>query len=202
MSKDFVKLLQSHAPYLNETQAENLLGALAGVLGLALGEAQVHGAGKRTVAYLLQHQKFTAAQRALQEAIVSAMEESRPSIDINHKKTVTPSLRNADGVMDEFYDTRHPPEGFVYPEQGTEIVALCNYGQEYGSSAYVPAGTRGVVTGIRAPGTHKRHHGYVGCVVYFGVIQKLHPAGMVIPWDCMEAFKFLPHEDFEDVIWE
>jgi hypothetical protein len=198
MSKDFVKLLQTYAPYLNETQAENLLKDLTVVLGLALAEVQIYGAGKRTVAYLLQRQKLAHTQRALQEAIVSAMEESRPSVHVNHKKTITPSLRNADGVMDEFYDTRNPPEGFLYPEQGTEIIALCNYGQEYGSGTYVPAGTRGIVTGIRAPGTHKKHHGYVGCVAYFGEIQKSHPAGTVIPWDCMEAFEFLHHEGFEN----
>lgn len=187
MSQDFVKLLQKYASYLNQTQAENLLAELVGVFGVALREAQTHGAGQRTVAYLLQSKSLISTQKALHEAVVSAMEESRPPVCVNHKKTITPSLRNSDGVMDEFYDTRQPPEGFRYPESGTEVIALCNYGLRH-----IPAGSRGVVTGVRMPGTHKSHHGYVGCLMYFGTVWKGHSRdGRVIPWDCMEAFEFL-----------
>lgn len=190
-SQYLVKLLRTHAPYLNQIQAENLLGELVEVFGLTLREAQAHGAGQRTVAFLLQHKKLIGTQKALQEMVISAMEESRPSVAVNHKKTITPSLRNADGVMDEFYDTRRPAEGFRYPDPGTEVIALCNYGGGYGLG-HIPAGSRGVVTGVRMPGTHKTHHGYVGCLMYFGTVWKLHsPDGRVIPWDCMEAFEFL-----------
>lgn len=189
---DFIALLREKAPHISEQEAETFLKDVVGIVGGILQSKQETAIFLRDFAQVLEgvlhpRQSIKEMGFVLQEAVSFAIKVSSELIHpdkFDYTKTVFPNSKTPEGIRDEFYDRRHPPEGFRYPELGTKVVARCNYGHQ-DAFAVIQAGTKGVVKGNRMPGTHHEHHGDVGCCINFGVFE------IVIPWDCVSAFEFL-----------
>jgi hypothetical protein len=81
---------------------------------------------------------------------------------------------------DSYHNNVRPPEGFVYPEVGTEVVCTTDYQTPAHKHGLISGGSVGRVVGIRLPFSKD---GYVGCVMAFDCIAKAYVGGVVIPWD-------------------
>lgn len=108
--------------------------------------------------------------------------------DPDNSVTISSSMETKDGVFDEFYDKRFPPEGFKYPELGCQVISLANYSVV--NELTIPAGAVGKITCIRLPGTFASDPGYIGCGMYFKEIASRYIKGIIVPWDLMTYFKF------------
>lgn len=94
---------------------------------------------------------------------------------------------NAGRYSDRFGDHIQPRPGFLYPDNGDEIVALQDHTTAGNSSkpgkGIIRAGDVGTVLGCRKPGTFDEERGYMGLVVHFNSISAVYSAGIVLFWD-------------------
>ena len=98
------------------------------------------------------------------------------------------SLYGPEGRYSGTYgDHIKPRPGFVYPDNGDEIVALRAHKTPGDSSkpgkGIIRAGDIGTVLGSRKPGTFDQEQGYMGLVVKFKSVSEVYSSGVVLFWD-------------------
>lgn len=88
---------------------------------------------------------------------------------------------NYDRYMGSHGDAIHPRPGFVYPDEGDEIIAVTDYKHLGSNIPVVAAGEVGkVLSTERRPGSGIKMG---GLIVHFEYAKKTYPVGMVIFWD-------------------